>query len=50
MTEGLPIEPVRHYRAGGYSWGDMANVAKDVPEAIRKYYNRECTFYRGDVI
>lgn len=39
VTEGLPIEPVRHYRAGGYSWGDMANVAKDVPEAIKKYYN-----------
>ncbi|GAX76358.1 hypothetical protein CEUSTIGMA_g3804.t1 [Chlamydomonas eustigma] len=39
VTEGLPIEPVRHYRVGGYSWGDMANVAKDVPEAIRKYYN-----------
>lgn len=39
VTEGLPIEPVRHFRAGGYSWGDMATVAKDVPEAIRKYYN-----------
>ena len=39
MTEGLPIEPVRHYRSGGYNWGDMATVAKDVPEAIRKYYN-----------
>ena len=39
VTEGLPIEPVRHYRTGGYNWGDMATVAKDVPEAIRKYYN-----------
>lgn len=39
VTEGLAIEPVRHYRVGGYSWGDMAKVAKDVPEQIRKYYN-----------
>lgn len=41
VTEGLPIEPVRHFRVGGYAWGDMSNVAKDVPESIRKYYNRE---------
>lgn len=39
VTDGLAIEPVRHYRVGGYRWGDMANVAKDVPENIRKYYN-----------
>lgn len=39
VTEGLPIEPVRHFRVGGYAWGDMSNVAKDVPESIRKYYN-----------
>ncbi len=39
VTEGLPIEPVRHFRVGGYSWGDMATVASNVPEAIRKYYN-----------
>lgn len=39
VTDGLAIEPVRTYRVGGYRWGDMASVAKDVPEAIRKYYN-----------
>ncbi|EFJ44232.1 NADH:ubiquinone oxidoreductase 39 kDa subunit [Volvox carteri f. nagariensis] len=39
VTDGLPIEPVRHARVGGYRWGDMANVAKDVPESVRKYYN-----------
>ncbi|KAF5842982.1 NADH:ubiquinone oxidoreductase 39 kDa subunit [Dunaliella salina] len=39
VTDGLPMEPVRHFRVGGYSWGDMASVAKDVPENIRKYYN-----------
>jgi len=39
VTDGLPMEPVRHFRVGGYSWGDMATVAKDVPENIRKYYN-----------
>lgn len=39
VTEGLPIEPVRHFRVGGYGWGDMARVATNVPEAIRKYYN-----------
>jgi NADH dehydrogenase (ubiquinone) 1 alpha subcomplex subunit 9 len=39
ITEGLPLEPVRHFRKGGYRWGDMATVAKDVPESIRKYYN-----------
>ena len=39
VTEGLPIEPVRHFRVGGYGWGDMAEIAKDVPEVIRKYYN-----------
>ncbi|KAG1674228.1 hypothetical protein FOA52_013848 [Chlamydomonas sp. UWO 241] len=39
VTEGLPIEPVRHFRVGGYAWGDMAHVADKVPEAIRKYYN-----------
>eukprot|EP00983_Pelagomonas_calceolata_P133693 1161986-Pelagomonas_calceolata.AAC.11 len=33
------MEPVRHFRVGGYSWGDMASMAKDVPENIRKYYN-----------
>ncbi len=32
---------MRHFRVGGYAWGDMSNVAKDVPESIRKYYNRE---------
>lgn len=39
VTDGLPMEPVRHFRVGGYRWGDMASVAKDVPESIRKYYN-----------
>eukprot|EP00798_Chlamydomonas_sp_ICE-L_P015531 gene15531-21620_t len=39
VTDGLAIEPVRHYRVGGYRWGDMGKVAKDVPESIRKYYN-----------
>lgn len=39
VTDGLPIEPVRHFRVGGYRWGDMATVAKDVPEHIKKYYN-----------
>lgn len=39
VTEGLAIEPVRHFRVGGYGWGDMARVATNVPEAIRKYYN-----------
>jgi hypothetical protein len=39
VTEGLPIEPVRHFRVGGYAWGDMSQVADKVPEAIRKYYN-----------
>ncbi|GLC37331.1 hypothetical protein PLESTB_001135500 [Pleodorina starrii] len=39
VTDGLAIEPVRHSRVGGYRWGDMATVAKDVPESVRKYYN-----------
>lgn len=39
VTDGLPLEPVRHYRVGGYRWGDMQNVAKDVPANIKKYYN-----------
>lgn len=39
VTDGLPLEPVRHFRKGGYRWGDMASVAKDVPESIKKYYN-----------
>ncbi|KAJ9519638.1 hypothetical protein QJQ45_013262 [Haematococcus lacustris] len=39
VTDGLALEPVRHFRKGGYRWGDMAKVAKDVPEHIRKYYN-----------
>ncbi len=39
VTEGLPIEPVRHFRVGGYSWGDMATLAKHAPDAIKKYYN-----------
>ncbi|GIL71260.1 hypothetical protein Vretimale_2871 [Volvox reticuliferus] len=39
VTDGLAIEPVRHARVGGYRWGDMATVAKDVPESVRKYYN-----------
>ncbi|KXZ51581.1 hypothetical protein GPECTOR_12g544 [Gonium pectorale] len=39
VTDGMPIEPVRHMRVGGYRWGDMATVAKDVPESVRKYYN-----------
>eukprot|EP00955_Chlamydomonas_euryale_P075955 362507-Chlamydomonas_euryale.AAC.5 len=39
VTEGLPIEPVRHFRAGGYGWGDMSQVADKVPEEIKKYYN-----------
>lgn len=39
VTEGLAIEPVRHYRVGGYRWGDMGTIAKDVPEHIKKYYN-----------
>ena len=39
VTDGLPMEPVRHMRVGGYRWGDMASVASNVPESIRKYYN-----------
>lgn len=39
VTDGIAIEPVRHARVGGYRWGDMATVAKDVPESVRKYYN-----------
>ncbi|KAG2498336.1 hypothetical protein HYH03_003596 [Edaphochlamys debaryana] len=39
VTDGMAIEPVRHSRVGGYRWGDMATVAKDVPESVRKYYN-----------
>lgn len=39
VTDGLPLEPVRHYRKGGYGWGDMAKVARNTPEHIRKYYN-----------
>ncbi|KAG2448737.1 hypothetical protein HYH02_006091 [Chlamydomonas schloesseri] len=39
VTDGLAIEPVRHARVGGYRWGDMSAVAKDIPESVRKYYN-----------
>ncbi|GFR45652.1 hypothetical protein Agub_g7063 [Astrephomene gubernaculifera] len=39
VTDGMAIEPVRHSRVGGYRWGDMATVAKDIPESVRKYYN-----------
>ncbi|MEW5302262.1 MAG: hypothetical protein WDW36_005064 [Sanguina aurantia] len=39
VTDGLAIEPVRHYRVGGYRWGDMQTVAENVPEHIKKYYN-----------
>lgn len=39
VTDGLPLEPARHFRVGGYRWGDMATVAEHVPENIRKFYN-----------
>jgi hypothetical protein len=35
VTEGLALEPVRHFRKGGYRWGDMESVAKHVPDAIK---------------
>jgi hypothetical protein len=38
VTEGMPMEPIRYMRHGGYGLGDTKALAKALPEKIKKYY------------
>lgn len=44
VTEGLPIEHVRHARSGGYGHGDLEPVSKNLPQHFKKLYD---TLVRG---
>lgn len=39
VTEGLPVEHVRHMRTGGYGHGDLEPVSKKIPEQYKKLYD-----------
>jgi NADH dehydrogenase (ubiquinone) 1 alpha subcomplex subunit 9 len=38
ITEGMPMEPIRYSRIGGYLHGDTRKLAQKLPSSVKRFY------------